>query len=912
MSPARVGSCALLFLAACDSATDSGGSVSFAGPVLSHEPPAGPTEGTAVSIAVTATDPDGVAIVQFFYRTEGAPSWVPAAMEAEGDVWTVEVPATAVQAPGLEYYFKAADLGDPSSVSTLPAGAPGEPFTLPVHVVGEAFPFYEDFEPPDPVVATISTIGWHNASQGFRGYGWDLSPGKAHGGDYAVFHSRGAETDTPPHDWLVSPAIDLGSAPSAQVTWYEYGTSVEEATHGLFVSTGSPDPDDGEYQAVEASLPFAPEAEWGRSRAYDLSPWIGQVVYLAWSYQGGDTDDWYIDDVAVTELQPQFTTSWVTEPALLSPGDRASLVVTVLNDAAVDAAAVSVALSFPEGGASTDDSPADVGAIGAGTTAEARFAIEIDAETLDNSYLPFTLTISDGGGSATETANLLIGEASTASMDWLALDDGALKLVVGVGDPESPDWSTVVTSGSVTAGSATYTADITDGAAWLPAGPADGRWWVQASSDAGGAVMDFSITFDGATESSTMAPMSVDAAETGVCYLPEPPDLKLSSLSTTPSELDPGSAGATLSFTLTNNGASTFGPLTATFVSADPDLLVLDGGPIDVGALPLDGGDSTRVTGAFSFDVAESHTDSADLAGELILSDGLETWTLPVGLAVPFPVLRITGVTIDDSGGDGVLDPDESAFLEFQVTNVGDEATVSLVRGVLSVEATSTASAVAGTNDENVGSMSARTTKSVDDFELTVAGGSAGDTVDLLLTLTDSERTYEARQQLVLGEPPWQPMEPLGDPTGDVLGAGDFDATAGWYRVIDGVLQMQLVSATAYDPARLFVEAWGSSPAAAYGLYRIVAQSGIGTLQGYDFSSGTFYDLEDPVLSYPDAYTVQFDLPVAYLETTFDELSIGFGAGWCGEPDYYCDHFPDGWGYPYTGYSTANWFTLSW
>lgn len=903
-------SSALLLLLACDEAADSGTVTRFEGPVLVHEAPTGAVEGQAVTLSVTATDVDGVAVVQFFSRTEGQPIWVPGAMENDGDVWSASVPA--VSSPGLEYYFRAVDLGETPSDSYLPEGAPGEPFLVPVQAIGRAFPFVETFEPPDPNVPTITELDWHSASLGFRGYGWDLSAGKSHGGDYAVFHSRGPADITPPEDWLISPAIDLTAAPSAQVVWYEYGVSADEANHGLYISVGSADPEDGAYVPVEAALPAAPEGGWGKSRAYDLSAWVGNVVYLSWRFEGADADDWYIDDVAVTELQPAFTPSWTTEPAVLAPGTTASLIVTVLNDSPIDAAGLTVTAEFPEGGASASAPTATIGDLAAGASGEARFAIDLAPEVPDNSYVPLTLTVSAGAVSVVEDTRLLIGEASTASVEWLALADGALKLVVGVGDPAAPDWSVTLANGTAITGETVYTADITEAVEFLPAGPGDGRWWVEAATASGGAVMDFSITFDGVTESSTMAPLAVDAAESDVCYLPEPPDLAVSSIGTTPSELDPGTLGATMNFTLTNNGAVTADVLTATLVSADPDLTVLDGGPIVIGSTALDAGDSTRTLDAFRFDVAASHIDSTDLDATLLLTDGVESWALDVGLPVPFPVFAITGVVIDDSGGDGILDADETADLEFRITNIGDEASDSLVRAVLSVEATSTATAVAGVNDENVGSVGALSTKTVDDFELTVTGGAPGDTVDLLLTLTDSSRTYEARQQLVLGEPPWQPMDDLGDGGGDVVGAGDFDVSAGWYRVIDGVLQMRLVSSTVFDPSLLFVEAWGESPAADYGLYRILVQSGNSGLQGYDFSTGTFYNLDDPGLSYPDAYSVQWDIPIDGMGLTFDEFSLGFGAGWCGEPDYYCDHFPDAWGYPYVAFSTYDWFALSW
>ena len=41
-------------------------------------------------------------------------------------------------------------------------------------------------------------------------------------------------------------------------------------------------------------------------------------------------------------------------------------------------------------------------------------------------------------------------------------------------------------------------------------------------------------------------------------------------------------------------------------------------------------------------------------------------------------------------------------------------------------------------------------------------------------------------------------------------------------------------------------------------------------------------------------------------------LKMGLAAGWCGPDTYFCDHFPDGWGYPYVSYSSASWYSLSW
>ena len=903
----------MILLAACSTEEDSGTDRRYAGPILTHEAPASPLVGQAVTLSVTATDRDGVALVGLYYRIEGTGVWAAPEMSFDGDVWSGTVPAEAVAAPAVEYYFKAADLGDPSAVSYLPEASTAAPFSLPVSVIGNAFPFYEDFEPVDAEQASLDDLDWGSANLAFRGYEWELSAVRAHSGSSSAFHSRTvADINPPPEDWLVSPPINLASAPTAQVVWHETGVSPEDGQHRLLISTGGNQPDSGDWVVVSDLLPTAPEDVWGRSAAYDLSAWVGGVVYLAWAYQGADLDDWSIDDVAVTELQPDFSEVFAVSPSPISSGDSGTLTVTVTNIAPVEAADVLVSVSFPDGGASVETETQTLGSVAAGATASTDFALVIDGSTPQNSYVPVVVTVASGSASLVDEGQILVGEVSTASVDWLALDDGALRLVVGVGDPDLPDWSTDLVSTTVLAGTSTFTVDITDAWAFLPAGPGDQRWWVEAESAAGGAILDFSLSFDGETVLSSMTPLAVDIGGSNVCYLPEPPSPQLTRTTTTPSELDPGTAGATATLTLVNGGAATAGPLVATLVSSHADLTVVAGGPFVIDEDVFEADESVLLSGLFEFDVAAGHVDSAPVTADLLLTDGVESWTLPVSFAVPFPVLRLTGITIDDDGGNGVLDANEFAELEFRVTNVGDEAAVGLVRGVLSVEATSSAVAVTSTDSENVGSLSASATQLVDDFTVEVTGGLPGDTVDFLMTLTDSARTYEARQQIVLGEAPWVPMNDLGDDVGDVLDGYDFDATAGWYRVVGDVLQMRIVSNTVFDGSRVFLEAWASSPVADFGLYRILAQSGTGTLQGYDFSSGTFYDLDDPVVTYPDAYTVQLDLPIPYLQLTFDEISLGWGIGWCGEPDYYCDHYPDGWGYPYTGYDSSNWYSLEW
>ena len=50
----------------------------------------------------------------------------------------------------------------------------------------------------------------------------------------------------------------------------------------------------------------------------------------------------------------------------------------------------------------------------------------------------------------------------------------------------------------------------------------------------------------------------------------------------------------------------------------------------------------------------------------------------------------------------------------------------------------------------------------------------------------------------------------------------------------------------------------------------------------------------------------------AIMDLSIDGFSMGFGAGWCGPPEYYCDSFPDAWGYTYDSYDSGDWLDLEW
>jgi hypothetical protein len=895
----------MVLLAACSGDKETGDTaVPLVGPVLTHTPPVGATEGVAIDVEVTATDAEGVEEVTLFHRVAGETTWVQTPMApGEGDAWVATLASTDVDDPEVEYYFRAMDGGDVPATSYLPAESTSDPYLLPVSVIGTPLPFVEDFEHESD--QSITDLGWSNASISFRGYAWETNTAQAYDGTRSAYHARGHSEASAMEDWLLSPALDFSGVPSAQVTWREYGQAVDNADHGLWVSTSSRDPNDGTYVAVAEVLPFAPDGEWGRSAVYDLSAYAGQsTVYLAWRFVGQNADDWYIDDVEVRELTADLVLDVSVAPSPIGPGDAGVVTVDVTNLGTVDATGLTATVTFPEGGATSAGSGA-VSDVSAGGTGSGGVDITIDAATPDNSYVAYAVELTDGTTTWTAEGDLTVGYASTATFTFDPSDVADVDVIIGVGDPASPTWSYEETLSSVAGEPVSIVLDVTDQYTLLPPAAGDLRWFAYVDPEIAGTVDDFSISYGGETFTASVLPTIVPGGDT--VWLPEPPDFSATA-TTTPSTVTPGDVGVWIDLSLTNDGADTQGPLTATLSTDDPDATVITGGPVAYTSGVFEGGDTVTQPAIFQFDVAATHTDSSPIVFDLTLDDGVESWVVPVNVAVPWAALEITRIEIDDDGRDGIIDSGEEAELTFQLTNIGDLPTEGRVYGTLTAESSSTATVTVDTNEESWSQLASGRSDTQDDPFTVNVSGAEGDTIDLLLTLNDDVNTYSARTTLRIGEPPFQSLDSSGDPVGDSLG-GDFDFVGGSYRVDGDILQILLESDTAFDPERLFIEAWGYSTIADWTYYRIVIQPGDNQVQGYN--SG-FTDISVPVVTYPSATEVQIDVTLADLGLAVDSIELGFATGWCGPPEYYCDHFPDGWGYPYDSWSPGLFYSLSW
>jgi hypothetical protein len=897
---------ASLLLAGCPEPPDTGTPFLAEGPVLEHSPFDGTlVEGDSLELLVSATDPDGVASVRAYHRLRGTETWDWLDLEQADGGWAATVD---LDDPGLEYYFKATDSSEYAAVSYLPEAAGAEPFGLDVLVQALPLPFSESFELEDGQ-DELRDLGWVSYQADFPGYPWELSDGAS---DLAICvrHALGnGDASDTMEDWLIAPALDFSSLDSMQLSWDERGTRVDQADHGLYLSTGSRDPADGDYELVE-QLP-APGEDWARSGVVDLSAWAGErVVWLAWRYLGADADTWLIDAVEVAALGPELSAAVASSPDPVHPGDTVNIEVTVENATDVAASDVLVQLYVDMGEAGVVEQELELGPVPALGASIGQLFLELSPDLPDNSRLPYELTISAGDRSWSQEHELLIGYASRATLSFELETTALIQVSLGVGDPDEPSLEWDVLTATEPAGAGSVEADITEHHGQLPPAPGETRWFARVVANAAGSVDGFEISFGDTLYEAGSLP-SLAAGEEVLVYLPEPPDPVVELSTTNPGTVQPGDSGVSFaSLRLYNQGDASSGPVVATLSSSDPAVTLVDAGPLLVSADAWLGGETTTLSDAFAFDISAGKLDSMPVDLTLTLEDDIERFEIPLEVAVPWPVLRVIRVQVEgDDDGDGILDPGESATLEIEVANTGDQGTDGIARGTLELLGTSTASATISSGEESFGMISAGDSRS-EDFDISLDEGGLGDLLDLQVSIHDGSATFTPSLQFVLGEPPWLAAAAVDDDLGDVLDRYAFDWINAWYRVNEGMFQLRCEAVDTVDPSTVFIEGWGASSGAGFVLYQLVIAGGSADLLGWP-DYGSHHSITTPTIS-ADGNELLVEWDPAVMDLSIDAFSMGFGAGWCGPPEYYCDSFPDGWGYPYDSYSSGDWLDLEW
>ena len=892
-------------LLACNDKGGEDSGVVLAGPELDHTVPADVTEGVDVTLEVTATDPEGVESVVLFYRTAGEEYWASADLVGSDSAYGLQIPGDLIVEPGFEYYFKAVDQGDPAATSFLPVDSVNDPFGFAVNVEGEALPFEEDFElsadtggSGEGYADDIWGLGWLSLHYAYDGFDWEVTSTSSYGGDYSAYHGKGLDGGDAMEDWLVSPPLDLSTEARVQVTWNErLSGDIGASTRTLMASAGSPDPEDGEY--VELYVLTAPDHDdWARSAVYDLSAVVGnERVYLAWVYAAeGGADNWYIDDVSVEAYTADLSASVSWDPDPVWPGEQTTLSFAIENGVDEAASGVTATLEISDGAGTLDADTVDVGTIDANGTASADFVLDVAKDWPENAPVDLTLTLAEGETTWAFDLEMIVGLPSEGRVVLEADADTYVSVTVGVGDPEDPDWSDDI-AGEELGDDGEIAFDLTDSWELLP--PSAGqRWYATVGSAEALTLSGFAIDFGETTyEASDL--VLVDADGSGTIYLPPPPVPEVFNGATVPSVVQPGDE-VQLTLTLSNGGADTSGAVDIWLTTDEEHVNGLDESPQQLTADVWQSGQLV-FSPSFAFSVSDEHTDSEPLVFTVNLDDGVETWALEHEVDVPVAVLRVTSSDVGDLLGDndGAPDGGEDIDLELTVANAGDAPTASSMQGVLTLDADSEVSVTFEDDSDTLGTLAAGSTSRVD-FEFTVEEGATdGQIISLTLTLTDSERDYVIPVELTVGAQPWTSFSSSDDTEGDQL-KGDLDIRAGRYRTDGTTFDVVLESWNDIDSSSSFFEFFvynlGSS---GYVIYRVIYQNGSATFQYYD--SG-FITVGSPTVSYPDDKSVMLSFDHEWWEMDSGNVYLYFGAGECAAKTdfFFCDHYPNGWGYYYS------------
>ena len=431
--------------------------------------------------------------------------------------------------------------------------------------------------------------------------------------------------------------------------------------HSLWVSTGSRLPDDGDFQQVEI-LDVPTSGAWGQHRYVDLSQFAGESqVYIGWRWVGSNADEWSIDDITVRPLAPDFVIDVISNTTSpLQPGDLADISVIIENQTAGESATCDTTVSIPFG-ATPNELTEDGWAIEGEETIFQEFAFILDSNLNPHRNLPINVEVVCGDDVWVHEGSIQIGQPSLAQLTLELPEMGQVLGTVGIGDPDSPTWSTPIVSAVLDAGVHEFTLDVTDQFLHLPPVAGSERWFLHVDASVIPTIQSFQIGY-GSTVTSAVtlignARLPANSFGSGtpeffgnLCYT------KYGHWSDTQ---------IPVTVTLSNVGEASQGSVVASVLTQDPNVTV------DSAQVGLVDADTWYRSEAHSIEtvisINSSHTSSTPVELLVLLADGVESWTIPVEIDVPFPRLGVTGVLIDDSSGnnDGRLDPNESAQLKY-------------------------------------------------------------------------------------------------------------------------------------------------------------------------------------------------------------------------------------------------------
>ena len=123
---------------------------------------------------------------------------------------------------------------------------------------------------------------------------WQRTSSRAYRGVYSAVHD---DVFGMQDAWLVTRRV-TPTAESRLVFWQFERYAPYYYRHSILISTGSPDPKDGDFVEL-AQVMTGTESTWEQV-SVSLSAFASQPNYLAFRYQGNNADEWYIDDIQLT------------------------------------------------------------------------------------------------------------------------------------------------------------------------------------------------------------------------------------------------------------------------------------------------------------------------------------------------------------------------------------------------------------------------------------------------------------------------------------------------------------------------------------------------------------------------------------------------------------------------------------
>jgi hypothetical protein len=887
--------------------------------------------GFPVTVLAQVTDGDGVSTVSLYFRTEGQPAFTFDFMsnEATGDptIYAAEIPANAVQDPGVDFYVRATDA---VSGCQEEAFAPEEAydgtgwyqFTTQLDL--QPLPFYEFFE-ADGACGTegneLEDLGWEVSIEEFYEsiHAWRLSDRSSLSGSCGVYHSEGIPGgfwECPPPDgvgtirrdnWLISPPLDLTGKDEIAVRWFERHVEggICSETHGLYVSTGSPDPAAGEYVAVVEELPF-PGSAWQSSGWHDLSEFLGNDrVYVALHYFGGAAGAWFIDDLYVGEpLADLQLDSAGPLDSSVAPGSAAvELDVTIVNvSETYGAAALTATLSesSPDVVVTLAGSTFPAVAAGATATSETSFIFDVLESHPDNAFLDFALTLEDEASHVwTVPIRLLMGEESTVEVSWTLQPGAAIDLELGHGPAEAPSFAVAATSDEL--GDGPWTFDVTEQAAALPPGPGARRWHLRATgAGAAPSVLDDAVFVVGGVEyrpDPADVPAELLPGDAIVVLIPPPPELSVEGWIADPDPVAPGVAVTLSELILRNDGSATDGPLGCVMGSSHDDATGFSTSPVTFGATVIESGESRIADESFSFEIDVGHIDATPIPLTLLCTDAADTLTHTFDLEVPYAHPATASVRIDDEdcGGcdeDGLADAGETVQIFVTAINDGAFATDgALTAGVVDTATGTTTdyTFVPETLEFGPDPLDPEgTMESTNSFEVSLGEDvKLGDSIVFELAWTAGADVWNELLVLEVTGLPWTDCPATADAEGDPVNGYAFDIAGCAFRSDGERLQVRLDSYTPFDASTLFVD---------FFFYEVPDIYSIETVGGSpDFETGCVFGSDavetEPITITAEGNSVSARILLDDIAELGNNTQVAFGAGSC--PDiYFCDTYP--------------------